>query len=315
VLILCYHGISTLDEHQWSDLFVTPAFFARRVALLKRLRYSVMDLPSAIDALQAGELPEKSVVITFDDGFADFYQYAVPIATAHGVPLTVYLTTYYAEHQFPVFNLMLSYLLWRGRDATCALPSLGKAEPVSLANGTTRKALVRQTVRRASPEQITNEEKNQICADVANALGIDYAELGRLRLLQLMTPAEVSALASTQGVDVQLHTHRHRLPSEKPRLLAEVEENRKWIQRVAGLEADHFCYPSGNYRPEMLPWLREAGVRSATTCDHGLAARNSEMLLLPRFLDSESVSEVEFEGWLSGLAELIPHRRVYAAGF
>jgi hypothetical protein len=47
--------------------------------------------------------------------------------------------------------------------------------------------------------------------------------------------------------------------------------------------------------------LRELGVRSATTCDAGLASSRSEPLLLPRVLDGEQVTAVEFEAWLCGI--------------
>jgi hypothetical protein len=63
----------------------------------------------------------------------------------------------------------------------------------------------------------------------------------------------------------------------------------------------HFCYPSGYWRPEFLPWLKEAGVRSATTGEPGIAERAADPLLLPRVMDSEWVSTIEFEGWLTGL--------------
>jgi hypothetical protein len=51
-------------------------------------------------------------------------------------------------------------------------------------------------------------------------------------------------------------------------------------------------------------------VVSATTCDYGLATRATEPLLLPRLLDSMSVTDVDFEGWLAGVSALLPHRRV-----
>ncbi|PYO90184.1 MAG: hypothetical protein DMD58_07430, partial [Gemmatimonadetes bacterium] len=68
--------------------------------------------------------------------------------------------------------------------------------------------------------------------------------------------------------------------------------------------------PSGAYDAAFLPWLTEAGVRAATTCDPGLATRTSQPLLLPRIIDSSSLSDVEFEGWLYGVSDVLPHRPV-----
>jgi peptidoglycan/xylan/chitin deacetylase (PgdA/CDA1 family) len=109
-------------------------------------------------------------------------------------------------------------------------------------------------------------------------------------------------------VDIQLHTHRHRTPRDRDLFLREIEDNRNHIRDLTGKTATHFCYPSGDYDPAFLPWLKEAGIVSATTCDTGLASPHSDPLLLPRMLDVSSLSSVEFEGWLTGISAAFPRR-------
>jgi hypothetical protein len=82
------------------------------------------------------------------------------------------------------------------------------------------------------------------------------------------------------------------------------------IQEMTGHHASHFCYPSGVYDFTFLPWLQQAGVVSATTCETGFASRGSNKLLLPRFLDNNSLSSIEFEGWLTGISAALPRRKV-----
>ena len=122
-----------------------------------------------------------------------------------------------------------------------------------------------------------------------------------------MRPAEVTEL-SAQGVDFQLHTHRHRVPGEKAAFLQEIEENRRAITEMTGNTPVHFCYPSGVYADEFLPWLAASGVVSATTCVPGTASPSHDPLLLPRLLDSSNLAPIEFEAWLSGFADLAPRR-------
>src|ERR1043165_3675426 len=64
----------------------------------------------------AKRLPPCSVVLTFDDGGCDFYRSAFPILRQFNWPATVYLTSYYSRYNRPVFDVMCSYLLWKGRD-------------------------------------------------------------------------------------------------------------------------------------------------------------------------------------------------------
>src|SRR3970040_1656437 len=73
LLVLCYHGVSLQDEHEWNpELFVTPAFLRRRFEILREKGYSVLPLDEALAHCASGTLPPRSVVITFDDGLSDF---------------------------------------------------------------------------------------------------------------------------------------------------------------------------------------------------------------------------------------------------
>jgi len=76
--------------------------------------------------------------------------------------------------------------------------------------------------------------------------------------------------------------------------------------------ARHFCYPSGVYRSEFLPWLREAGVQTATTCDPGLASSRTEPLLLPRLVDTSNLSALDVEGWMAGMSAFFMPRKASA---
>src|SRR5512141_1627927 len=80
LLVLCWHGVSNEDEHLWrSGLYIAPQLFRRRLEILAELGCSVLSLEDALAMLWAGDLPPRSVVITFDDGFHDFAAHAVPI--------------------------------------------------------------------------------------------------------------------------------------------------------------------------------------------------------------------------------------------
>jgi hypothetical protein len=172
-----------------------------------------------------------------------------------------------------------------------------------------RQAILDQLVKPAEEQRLTEQQKNQLAEEFAGVIGVDYAELVRKRILQLLRPHEVAELAD-QGVDFQLHTHRHRTPLSEGPFRREIRDNRYSLKSMlSGRSTRHFCYPSGVYEPEFLPWLEAEDVISATTCDQGMASRASNPLLLPRFVDTSHVTNLEFEGWLSGVASLLPRRR------
>ena len=310
LLILAYHGISLADEHVWNpSQYMSAEVFRGRLELLKKSGCTVMGLAEAIQRLYAHDLPERAVAITFDDGSYDFYPRAYPLLQEFDYPATLYLTTFYAHLRRPVFDLFCSYLLWKGRGLTVDLkPLIGHDERVILSSEEGRQAALARIRGFATARKLSAEEKDELTGLLAAQLSVDYDALLEQRVLQLLSPAEVKVIGN-DGVDIQLHTHRHRTPLDRELFLREINDNRDSIQEMTGKSASHFCYPSGVWNQKFLPWLREAGVESATTCEFGLASRNSDPLLLPRLVDVSALSPIEFESWLTGISAALPRRR------
>jgi peptidoglycan/xylan/chitin deacetylase (PgdA/CDA1 family) len=319
LLILAYHGIALSDEHLFNgSQFISAGLFRERLELLRRSNCAVLPLGEAVERLYANDLPDRAVAITFDDGLSDFHRRAFPLIKEFDVPVTLYLTTFYTHYQRPVFDLMCSYLLWKGRENVLDLKKLtGQDLKTNLQELDAREAALAQIRAFGRAQKLSAEEKDAFAASLATHLKVDYQALLEQRTMHNLTPEEVGQLAAG-GIDVQLHTHRHRTPLDRQLFLGEIEDNRKSIQEMTGRNPTHFCYPSGVYDPKFLPWLREAGVISATTCESGFASRSSNELLLPRFLDNATQSPIEFESWLTGVSAALPQRRIggraYAGG-
>lgn len=81
VPILMYHLIAAPPENaQYPELYVRPAVFARQMRYLHDQGYKAVTLRQVVNAWQGEEtLPQKPVVISFDDGYPSHYQTAAPI--------------------------------------------------------------------------------------------------------------------------------------------------------------------------------------------------------------------------------------------
>lgn len=310
MLILCYHGVSLEDEHLWRpSLYVEQALLRKRLDALHDMQCAVLPLGEALTRLQFRDLPPRSVAITFDDGTYDFYRQAYPLLKQHSFPVTVYQTTYYMDHELPVFNLICSYLLWKGRGRQVLdARELGLSESQDLRTELARHQIVRWLVNLSERENLNGQQKNGLAASLAKILGIDYSALVEKRILQLMNERELAEVVAN-GVDVQLHSHRHRTPDAEVPFRQEISENRDRIRALTGREASHFCYPSGIYQKQFVGWLEKEKVISATTCDVGLVNRHDNPYLLPRFVDTSGRTQLEFESWLCGVGDLLAVRR------
>lgn len=310
LLILCYHGTSLEDEHLWRPtLYIDPQKLAERFEFLKERHFSILPLGEAFEHLRAGTLPPRSVALTFDDGFYDFFRLAYPLLKQYGYPATVYQTTYYTAVERPIFNLICSYLLWKRSGEV--IPDggvIGLHGRLDLRTDLGRSASLRDLIELAQRDNMTAVQKDEIAAQLARLLNIDYEGLKAKRILQLMNRRELEEI-TRNGVDVQLHTHRHRTPQDEALFRREIRDNRSALQDLHATRLVHFCYPSGVYRREFLPWLQKENVITATTCDAGLAAPHSESLLLPRYVDHQNRTELDFESWLTGMGDLLAVRR------
>jgi peptidoglycan/xylan/chitin deacetylase (PgdA/CDA1 family) len=310
LLILAYHGFSLEDEHLWNpDLFMSPDYFEGRMTLLKRRGCAVLPLGEAIWRLYKNDLPENCVALTFDDGNYDFYKVAYPILRDLNFPATLYLTTFYVRYNRPVFDAICSYMLWKGRKTTLDLREITSQDrKFDISSAAGRDAACDYLIKFARRRELSAEEKDAIAKRLARQLIIDYDALCAKRILHLLNPEEVGRLAA-EGIDIQLHTHRHRSPPNRQLFSREIEDNVKNIWEMTGSRARHFCYPGGNFNEDIIAWLKEMKITTAATCDPGLATHNSNPMLLPRLVDTTPLSPIEFEGWLTGVSSAFPRRR------
>lgn len=298
--ILCYHGFASADEASFRpQLFIRPATFRSRLERLRSGGYRILPLGEALEAMDAGRLPDDAVVITVDDGFHNFRSLAFGILREYAFPSTVYVTTYYMAKRKPVFRLAAQYLFWKAGRGEVDRADLG------LPPGEGGEARIGMWDLIRLGEGGDGEEARQsLLRSLGKALGQDAEGLAESRMLSLMTPEEVREIADG-GVDVQLHTHRHRLPLSAPEAEREIRENREALLAAGVPRPDHFCYPSGIWDRGHWPILSAAGVASSTTCEPGFNRPGVPRHALRRFLDSESIADIEFEAELCGFLELL----------
>lgn len=305
--ILCYHGIALQDEHRFRPgLFMSPEKFRQRMAWLERQGYPVISLDEALDGLQGGGRADGATVITIDDGWYGTYTVMGPALRAHSFPATLYIASYYFEKQVPVFNVAAAYALWRGRTQTLDLERVSDklSGTFDLSEPEQHDKAGQALLASANTLESAGERQNML-QRLCEAVGINARQFETDRICAFMNAAEARELLA-QGVDIQLHTHRHRSrPETFEQMQTEISENRHALSAISPSPLRHFCYPSGQYGRLEAQWLERLDVMSAVTVTSGFNRPGVPMFELRRFLDSETITELEFEAEMSGFFELI----------
>jgi peptidoglycan/xylan/chitin deacetylase (PgdA/CDA1 family) len=98
--ILMYHSILREAAPAFKPFALSPECFAAHVAYLHAQNFTpltVAQFAERLEAFAGAVLPAKPVILTFDDGFADFYHHALPTLQTHGFCATLYVVTGYME--------------------------------------------------------------------------------------------------------------------------------------------------------------------------------------------------------------------------
>jgi peptidoglycan/xylan/chitin deacetylase (PgdA/CDA1 family) len=93
--ILMYHGINDRlgTRHAYFELNTSPVVFREQLQMLSVSGYDALDLKDLHNLTVSKNAANRQVAITFDDGFADFYDNALPILTEFGFTAIVYIIT------------------------------------------------------------------------------------------------------------------------------------------------------------------------------------------------------------------------------
>ncbi len=285
-------------------VFMRPERFEERMHYLWAKGYPVLDLEEALDLLDKDRLPNRATVITMDDGWYSIKDKAHKICKKYQLPYTVYISSYHCLKRSPVFNMFVRYLFWKteGKKLSTQEITGDQSRTVDLTNSEERAHLVEKVIQYGHI-QLSEEERENLLNILSDQLGVDGESIRMKRIFDLMTSKEIGDL-SNDGVDIQLHTHRHRFPVDKETVKKEIRDNRRFLEPIIKKQLHHFCYPSGFYDKVQFDWLQELDIRSATTTRSGFNDYHSNRMELNRFLDFDNYDQLLFEAELSGILEL-----------
>lgn len=303
--VLTYHRVVVPEGALGFDpdvIDADPASFDAQVALLAR-HFTFVDTRDLVAYAQGAPLPENPVMVTFDDGYRDNHDVVLPILLRHGAKAVFFVATRFIAERRLFWWERIAQLIGGARVARLRLERFeGMDLPLGDAaeRGHATAHLLRLVKTRYGLDvDLLLEELAVACGTRDEADARAHAE----RLL--MNWDHIRALRDA-GMDVQSHSHAHRLlqtmsPAEAARdlLLA-----RQTLERELDRPVHAIAYPAGSglsRAPDMRGTISATGHRLGFSCGDGIARldRSLDLLDVPRVSMDRALGEEYFRGILA----------------
>jgi len=267
--ILMYHRILPATDPRYAEeepgMLVQPDTLAMHIRELQQLM-PIVDLGTWLDDHQHGRtLPLKACAITFDDGWQDNFEYALPILRQYETPATLFAVADMMgrDHWFwpnRVARLMHQLAKHSLEQLEWLAPILADIDAETVISE--QVAQVINTLKKFSDEQITSwldSAESQFISDSSQQPC-------------LMSKSELCEFSNTSHLVVGSHTCRHyRLNENLNKALTqhEIVHSRDQLEELLKSKVDLFCYPNGDVSPLALN-ITQQTYKAAVSTEKGI---------------------------------------------
>lgn len=243
--------------------------------------FRVLPLPEAARRLREGRLPSRAAAITFDDGYADNHDVALPVLRSHGLNATFFIATGFLDGG-RMWNDTLIEAVRRASDEGIRTEGTPASALGQVACGTLEER--RHSIERliGAAKYLPGEERDRFVSAIADRCG------AALPQNLMMSSAAVCAM-HREGMTIGAHTVSHPilLRSTLAEAEAEITRGREQLQAIIGERVDIFAYPNGkpnaDYAAEHVRLVRDLGFDAAVSTAWGAARTGTDPFQLPRF--------------------------------
>jgi peptidoglycan/xylan/chitin deacetylase (PgdA/CDA1 family) len=274
--VLIFHRVLARPDPLFPDE-MDAARFDQLCGWLKSW-FNVLPLDQAVASLQNGSLPARAACITFDDGYADNHQVALPILRRHGLAATFFIATGFLDGG-RMWNDTIIETVRAFSEPVLDLQALGLGHH----------AVNSIDEKRAAIAAIIDSIKYRSVAERV-AITEQLAGLAKVRPPQdLMMSSQAVREMRRAGMQIGAHTVSHpilaRLTTEQAR--DEIGQSKQFLEQLLGERVGLFAYPNGkpgvDYNTDSVTIARELGFDAAVSTHWGAVRSATDVFQMPRF--------------------------------
>ncbi|HEY1130669.1 MAG TPA: polysaccharide deacetylase family protein [Roseateles sp.] len=274
--VLMFHRVTPQPDSIFPDEMHAERFDVL-CASLKRW-FNVLPLDEAARRLREGALPSRPLCITFDDGYADNREVALPILQRHGLSAAFFISTGFLDGG-RMWNDSLIETVRACRLPELDLETLGLGRH-ALGNATQKRQAAQALIRQVKYQPV--ERRLELCELIAERAGVD------LPTDLMMSSAQVVELHRA-GMQIGAHTLSHPILAslDEAAVRAEVLGSKERLEQLLGERVSLFAYPNGkpgeDYSPANAELVRGLGFDAAVSTEWGTTRCGDDLMQIRRF--------------------------------
>lgn len=307
--ILMYHRILPKDDiraqAEEAGMMVTPETFRLHMSIIKQ-SFEIIHLSQWLELKNNGKkLPLNACAVTFDDGWADNFEFAFPILQELNIPATIFLVSDMVgnnETFWPERMATLLITIANQHSEQWTQPYLRWIIKLSTSYDFTALAPTQDQIGEiiAATKIYGDIEIHQRLNDIEKNLNISSSD----KQSHLLSWHQINTMCKDGLIEAGSHTCHHiRLTSdiEDKLLKQEITNSKNTIENQTGKTVKTFCYPNGDYCDAALSLVKQYYTGAVTT-EHGWNMMDSNNHLLDRigFHEDISYDKTSFLARLSG---------------
>ena len=240
--------------------------------------FNVIPLLDAVQGLRKGKLPPRAACITFDDGYADNAEVALPILQRHGLPATFFVATSFLDGG-RMWNDTVIELI---RRAPGDMLDLSRMDLGQFEIGTVPQ-------RRQAIYNVLSELKYLSLESRRSRIEAMSAIIPVIPSSNLMMTSDQIRILHNAGMEIGGHTANHPILAsmENNAARAEIADGKEMLASIIHAPVRFFAYPNGkpgrDYLSDHVGMVKDLGFDAAVSTAHGVAVTGGDLYQLPRF--------------------------------